>query len=287
MMSRDEFLDSVNQIIITNERSGAGLKASVLGVLILKSLRVHWNDFGFHTLKTVLQELEGRSQVRIGYDEKNVYTVWPLVTATAPISLVHTVQSLPSQPTNDRLKKGVWIAFVNALPQGRRFIHRATGATRMGLFEVPHPESEWTEIHRIGDDVQRTWAREFLDNKLLGNNLLLREALNDGPWFMTFRDRLRAMDPQLLSQWNSRRSARVKTYVDEWCAKKGLDPQLMREKNEAVGQLGEQPEKGVSTESAREHILAALARMPTPELLQIPIAGKYFYPEELNQRPMM
>jgi hypothetical protein len=131
--------------------------------------------------------------------------------------------------------------------------------------------------------MQRMWAREFLDENLLGTNASLREALHDGPWFMTFRDRLRMMNPQLLAQWNSRRSARVKTYVDEWCAKNGLNPQSVREKNESV----EQPEKGVPRESARELILAALARMPTPELLQIPIAGKYLYPEEPNQRPMM
>jgi hypothetical protein len=327
-MTRDEFLDSVNQIIRTNERSAtAGIKAGPLGTLILKSLRIHWSEFGFPALKSVLQELEGRGEVRTGYDDKHTYTVWSVPSENVarlptlegftprelgrpappldyrPASLMHrqllivgsagpallagSVHAQHRPPTDQfaeaprRLKKGIWIAFVNALPQGRRFMHRNTGEVRMGLSEPPRPEHEWIEIQRISDEIQRAWARKFLDDHLTQENPYVREALNDGPWFLTLRDRLKQLDPQLVAQWNKDRSALVKGCVRNWCGENGIDPGVIFGGSDQRTPEAHAAEREQATPDARrERILTALARMPTHELLQIPIAGKYMYPEE-------
>jgi hypothetical protein len=284
-MLRDEFLDNVNQIINTNEKAGAGLKVSILGNLIRNSLRLHWNDFGFARLKEVLQELESRQQIRVGYDERDVFTVWALSNRDAPISPLVAVATKPTTPPPVRLRNAVWTAFVRALPAGRRFIHRETGEIRMGLFEAPPSEPEWIEIHRISDEMQRTWAREFIDTNSLSTQTELRDALNNGAWFVRFPAALRQLNPRYIGQWNRHHTGRVRSNLERWCQQHGINSKLIQEDHEPPRPSTTPTRPEATPTLVRQIILDALARMPTHELLQLPIAGKYLYPEESGTRP--
>lgn len=269
-MTREDYLAAVLKLIQGDARSVAGLKASTLGILILRELRDHWKTFGFWSLKELLQELERRSLVRLASDTQNALAVWPRETIAATSERPPFKAWIP-------LRKDVWTAFVSSLPVGRRYMERTTGAVRMSLYDTPQPSNQWVEIRRIGDEAQKTWAREFLDSVGAGSNGELREALGDVAWYVKFPQALRRTSLDWHYQWNRTRSERVFDSVRKWCADSSIDPELVVQAPSRAtaigGAIDPQP---ISNDRVRKQVFDALTRMPTEELLALSIPAKYW-----------
>ncbi len=269
-MTREDYLAAVFKLIQADARSVAGLKASTLGILILRELPGHWKTYGFWSLKELLQELERRSLVRLASDTQNALAVWPKEVAVAAPDRPPFKAWIP-------MRKDVWTAFVSALPLGRRFIERTSGAVRMSLYDTPQPPNQWVEIRRIGDEAQKAWAREFLDSVGAGSNGELREALGDASWYVKFPQTLRQTNLEWHYQWNRTRSERVFDHVQRWCTESSIDQTLvLQTPPRPTALLGAIAPPLSSNEGARKQVLDALTRMPTEELLNLSIPAKYW-----------
>ncbi len=272
-LSKEEFLQSVLQIIRNNQRAGAGLSAAALGLLISKSLPAKWNDFGFANLKLMLQELEARSKVRVGNNEKDALTVWAVESCAVPVSAEPTAHPTPLA----YLRKEVWNAFVASLPYGSRYLERKTGEVRMGLFTPPTSDGSWTEITRITDDVQRLWMREFLAEKNVSIAGSIQEALQSTAWYFAVPKILRETNVSIEKEWNGVRSRRVTAVVFDWCAREGVAREVIiaqQSKGRKSAQAQSVP-NSTAEFSARTQVLDALAKMETHELLALAIPAKY------------
>lgn len=270
-MTRDEYLDAVFEIIKTNQVSDRGLKASTLGNLILTSLGQSWRDFEFPTLKSLLEILSQRSQIRLAADAQNALAVW-VAASSAPI------QRRVGPPS---VRKKVWIAFVSANPRGRRFVSRADGSVRMGLTEPPGPAEQWVEVVPIPEDTQKAWVREFLQESGVQLDGALDTALAQTTWYLDVVAYLQKVAPELASKWQRRRSERVADHVNSWSHSNQLDSEFAFDSSGGRRRTSEQMGSATQTVAewqARELVLRALAKMSTQELLEIPIPGKYLFP---------
>jgi hypothetical protein len=274
MLSQSQFLDSVVQVIRANggER---GIKGSTLGQLIRRALPdQHWQACGFPTLKALLQELVKQQQVRIGNDDQGAFAVW-LLAKPADLS--------PQRQRYNPLRQDVWNAFAISYPSGRRFMHRTSGAVRMGQVERPTPADQWAEFEAIGDEEQRKWAREFVAELEGGNQFT--EAVNAEDWFRRFPRELRlSAIPDVGRKWNRVRTERVSAHVRNWCEENKIDPELAFQQ-QASADLAFRPASASVPRETRTVVLAALARMTTDELLQIPIPAKYLLEEVTGSTP--
>jgi len=278
-MQTAEYLETVLQIIRANQRI-PGLKASTLGQLIMRRLpNERWTQFGFPTLKSLLLQLQQRGAIKLDLDAQKTLAVW--VSDQPPPTTPANEAPPPSQKFNP-LKPDFWRAFAISWPTGRRFANRVTGSVRMGLTEDPHPADQWTEITPISEADQKDWARQFLVDSQR-NDLALHRALDQTAWFVEFPRALRTTDRLLAFAWNRTRSEKVSAAVQNWCLEKKFDLQLAFEQPaarapkassaQAAHALGDAPDK------ARAIVLAALSRMSTDELVEIPIPAKYLLQE--------
>jgi hypothetical protein len=267
-VTREEYVDSVFQIIKNNERPTFGLSAAALGQLIIKSLGVHWSEQGYQRLNLLLKEL---------VDTKRIITSEP----TKGALTVHTVKSVePPSPGESRqlpfLRSEVWHAFVNSRPHGRRFIDRNRGILRMGLDEAPTPPDQWVEIKRVTEEMQKGWFCEFMAAKELTGDSQLRDDLGHAMWFVKVPKRLRAINPDFVKQWNWARSEQVTQHVFNWCDENTLSRSLvMRLKQPAEAPAPAPAVAEPVTVNIRENILSALTLMSTDELLSLPIPARY------------
>lgn len=279
-MTRDEYLQAVVQIIRSTENGSTGLRASTLGNLILRSIPEHWTIHQFSALKDVLRELEARNQVETGTDAKGMLSV-RMANATPSAATRDT-----ARPTSKfiRLRNDIWHAFVDHLPIGKRFFQRSTGAILMGQERPPQNESDWIIVPAISQEIQKDWAREFLKESHLTE---IQMVSGDGTWFANFTKKLAEKGPALVKSWNLFRSARVAGVVIDWCGEKsipqvlvtdvGLKPDNSRESHKVESSM-------LQDDSSRRQVLDALFRMPTHELLDIPIPAKYLIPATLRHR---
>jgi hypothetical protein len=263
-MTRDEYLQAVSQFIHSNIRADAGMKASTLGNLLLRSLPESWHRHDFTALKDVLQELERRGIVRIDNDAKGALAVWA-IGARAPAA--------NGQPSDKRLRKDVWAAFVNALPHGRRFFQRSSGEIVQGQVEPPSSTAGWIEIPRITDDTQKSWARDFLETRQPD----LRPILNQATWFLRLPEEFRRINSSLLPQWHAHRSKHVIEFVALWAKDNAIDMAHLIENSQALRRKAK-PEYDM-----RRRILSAIERMTTEELMDIPIRARHFFPSDTPQ----
>lgn len=274
MLSQNQFLDSVVQIIKANggER---GIKGATLGQLIRTALPdQHWRDCGFPTLKDLLQELVKHKHVRIGDDDQGAFAVWLLAKQPAG-------SFAPTRQRYNPLRQDVWNAFAISYPSGRRFMHRTSGAVRMGQVERPTPAEQWAEFQAIGDEEQRRWAREFIAEIEGGNQFAA--AVDDPDWFRRFPRELRLRDVDLGRKWNRVRTERVSAHVRHWCEENKIDPEVAFQ--QSATDSGLRNVSAALPREARTIVLAALARMTTDELMQIPIPAKYLL-EEVSGGPL-
>jgi hypothetical protein len=261
-MTRDEFVEAVAHLIHQNDRSGAGIKASTLGNLLLRSLSDHWQMHGFAKLKDLLNVLSERGAVRIDSDAQGMLAVWAIAKPQQ--------RAKPSLPSR-RLNKDAWAAFVNTLPRGSRFLQRGSGRVLLGQAEAPAPGADWVQIQAIPNEVQKSWAREFLEVEGLNEMVGL---LEQPQWFMRLRNELLRTRPDLLKRWNSLRSAKVAEAVEHWSSENNIEPCLL------FKSITQPKEK----RTQRDRVLDALKRMSTDELLQIPIPAKYIILNDTSRR---
>lgn len=270
-MTREDYLDAVLQLIRSNNQSTAGLKASTLGNLILRSLPDHWTRHGYSALKDLLQELEHRGQVSIGLDAQKMLAIWVKGehrgTRTKPI----------------RLRREIWVAFVNQLPRGLRFMNRETGVVLMGQLALPMGDNEWIPIQPLSSDIQKNWAWEMISEFQLDD---FRDTLADPLWYLSFPQQLRQSRRDMLTQWNRIRSTKILEAVQAWCTQHGIPIDLITEARPSTSDTDTEKATVLTNstgDNTRQLLLDALARMPTQELLEIPIPGKYLFSDRQRE----
>lgn len=183
-MDKQSFLSAVLDLITSNypEDKARGLKAAEVGLLVRNSLAgTSWADFGFPKLKDVLSALERQGLIRTGSDAKFAYTVWIHEENDRGASS----RLVPPQREMTRFRpllKPVWTAFVADKPHGRRFLSKSDGTVRMGLSEEASPGSDWVEMTPVGQDTQRSWARDFLKQNEVGDQDEILESLESDFW---------------------------------------------------------------------------------------------------------
>jgi hypothetical protein len=258
-VTRDEFVSAVSALIKNNDISGAGIRASTLGNLVLRSLPEHWTQHGFPKLKDLLVEIERRGDARLGQAVPGGFAVWA---KKGPAQ-----NQPPARPQSARrLRKHAWAAFVNALPRGRRFLERRTGQVLMAQTEPPG--NGWMEIQPVPDETQKAWVRELAESL----HISIEDFMDSPTWFVQLTDRMSHARPDFLVQWNVLKSARVADHVKKWCDQNHVD-------TAAVFDVPTQPIIQDPPDAVRRQILDALGRMSTEELLEIPIPTKYVFGE--------
>jgi hypothetical protein len=279
-MTRDEFLSAVVQLIRGTEHGSTGLKASTLGNLILRSIPDHWSKHNFFALKDVLKELEKRGQAEVFADDKGIMSVR---LSNAPVPAANDMSKTPTKFV--RLRIEVWHAFVDHLPIGKRFFQRSTGAVSMGQERPPQNESDWIAIPAISQETQKDWARQFLKEQHVTD---VPTDFDDGSWFGMFNRKLAHKGPASVKAWNRSRSARVAAIVIGWCGEMSIPQSLVtdvRHRAQEPGHDGAKVEVAPeSQDDIRRQILEALGRMPTHELLDIPIPGRYLIPNAMARQ---
>lgn len=269
-MTREEYLNAVSHLIRVSERAAStGLKASTLGNLVLQSLPGRWQVFGYPNLKSLLTDLERRGDIRLGVDEQRTLAVWWV--GKSPVA----GESKPSgRPI--RIKRDVWNAFVSSQPPGSRYMHRTKGTVLTGQFQAPAADGDWIRIHQISQETQKGWARELIAEHRLED---LSGTLFEQSWHIRFPEKLGEARKDLLVSWNQTRTSRVAEAIMSWCDENGISRELVRDGLPAAAReaMETHARSHARCDNTRQQLLAALSRMPTSELLEIPIQGKYFF----------
>lgn len=273
-MNSDEFLQAVSQLIANSDTDGAGIKASTLGNLILRSLPDRWNQHGYPRLSDLLAELSQTGAVRVGNDTQGALTAWSTGMGLR--------QRRPATVRFQRLRKNVWLAFVSAIPPGRRLLHRTSGVVLMGQSDSP-PEDGWVQISPISQDEQKAWARELIDTNHLDT---LTPTLDSSTWYLAFASELRSVRSDLLPEWNRFRSSKVTQAVRQWCSENSVAWDVVTDKAAAQNPVKPplEPTGDPAKGDARGVILNALAMMSTDDLLEIPIPAKYLLDAAITNR---
>lgn len=245
-MNNDEFLQAVSQLIANSDTAGAGIKASTLGNLILRSLPDHWNQHGYPRLSDLLAALGQMGAIRVGNDARGALTAWSSGAAPRP---------RPQERERfQRLRKDVWLAFANATPPGQRWLQRTTGDVLMGQSRSPQ-EDGWVEIAPVTQEAQKTWARELIQLHQLD---WLAGTLDSPAWYLAFAEELRKTRPNLLPEWNRLRSSKVAEAVRQWCGQNSVAWDLVMDK--PISQAPMQPMSGALSQLAKDDIRQVISK---------------------------
>lgn len=273
-MTVEDYIAHVTQLIQTNLNPLRGyITVAVLGERLKRSnLEVNWKTFGYPSLLRLLEDLERRNLVSLRKTEKDALAVAPFgLTTTAALTGPPAIPSMPK--TYNALRKSVWAAFVFTTPEGRRFIHRASGVVRMGLQQEPTPIDEWSEIQPIPEDLQKEWAASFA-----AGDAALLAAMHQANWHTAFPNTLMLKSHSERAAWNRHRSVSVSRLVEEWALAHSYPKELLFEPREStvapVPKSPEVPRPLSSDEQVRRWLLAAISQLSTEQLLAIPITGQ-------------
>jgi hypothetical protein len=282
-MNVEEYERSALDLIKSSARSkpDGKLTAAQLGALLRRTHPgLTWRDLGFRSLGEFLKRLSMTGAIVIGETRYGALAV-------STTSNEHTVD-VPAVPTNrtpptyNPLAKQFWQAFAVEVPPGRRYFHRLTHFVRLGATETPSPADEWVEITPISRETQKQWANSFLESSNCQSGGEVARALDAPDWYRRFHELLFSNDPELAKRWNQERSQRISNCVKSWCTKNAVDPSVAFQSyvrrditRNVVAHLRAEIDAGAPAD-ARKAILAALSKLPTEYLLEIPIPGKYF-----------
>lgn len=282
-MNYSQYLDRVVQLIRLNHKSGQSLTAAVLGSFISSAItEATFKDFDKRHLRDVLADLAADNRIVITTTEKGALAVQPLAEGGQPRAAESSSASARTIP----LKKPVWEAFVFPVPAGKRFGHRHSALIRTGLVESPSPAEDWVEISQINNDVQYTWALDFVASEVNEHVADVDAALRVPLWNpVVFAQVLRGLNPSLAKRWNSYRSKMASMHVRTWLTQVGLPdswafeplarPAVTKKDADVSSAAGstESATSGLSNSDtdARQIILAALAQLPLSKLLELPI----------------
>jgi hypothetical protein len=274
-MNEDEYIDLTLQVTrnsldaakgyVTAAELGANLRQAGGGPI--------WEQFGFRTLSRFLQKLEVQKRIEVVQSDGGALAVRPLEVNPATLNVAVGVYN--------PLRKPVWSAFIMGGPAGRRFIHRTHGSVRLGLVTSPSPVDEWAEIIPVAEDVQQSWARDFIASENLSDYADVVAAVSAPHWHRAFPDALDTVARGLRGRWNSRRSREVSKAAEAWAVEQGVALDFVFQAADApVGaaqefSMGTHLSVPVTTPARdtsalqREWILAAVAKLPLERLLEI------------------
>ena len=262
-MTESDYLADVLRVIKDTFRPSdpsGSMPVATLAYLVKQRLKFDYAQLGFGKFKDVLTALEKRGEIRTGLNTRGAYAFW--LGGTAPTSATNALTVAPFRP----LRSQVWFAFIGEAPEGRRFLNRITGDVRLGL-QTP-PGSEWCEITPIQSADQKAKSTQFLADYALDSVPELRSALESQRWFSEFPRALAVINPQKASDWNALRSDWVTAEVEKWCAKNDVKSDLVFEQYHGRNApIVRQRPRG----DLRRLLLSAIERMPTDQLLDLPI----------------
>ncbi len=177
MQTANDYLDEVYRVIrenFTPTDPTGGMTAAAIGYLVKLHVTCEPAPLGFPKFKDVLDQLEERGLVRIGLNAKKALSVWLLQQPDQP--------PLPTAPPRAGrrfrpLRKAVWLAFVTATSERRRFFNRITGEVKMEAESGLEADPSWVEIvpvdnvsaqgrHRLPEQEQRQFRRCHADAQL-------------------------------------------------------------------------------------------------------------------------
>jgi hypothetical protein len=281
-MTREEYIHAVSHLIRSSDRAaptGAGLKASTLGNLILRALPDHWTRHGYPTLKEMLLDLRDRELITVGTDSQKMLAVWITESFQVPA---------PEPPAQlQRLKREIWAAFVKPTPPGLRFLQRTTGAVLMGQVRPPLDHGGWVPIPVLSEETQKGWAKELLGQSHIDG---VRGALDEPMWYLRLPEMLRRFRPEALPQWNRIRSTKVAAAVAIWCKANNIPIELVADDGarqrptSLTPGASRGPPRTTGDRDVRQQVLSALALMSTEELLNLSIPAKYLLSQEPKAR---
>lgn len=268
MMTLEEYSDLAIQLVRSNlDPNLHCLTAAALGEQLRRSSQgTSWRELGFTSFLRFLEHLERNKRACLTKTPRQALAV------ALPGG---DRQPSAAPPTYNALRKPVWGAFIFSAPAGRRFFHRNTGAVRMGITDAPNPVDEWVEIEPIREEQQKAWAQAFLNEEHLAANTDLQASLAQPHWHQDFPFALDRLGPAKRIRWNRDRSLKVAQVADEWCRRHRLEPDTVFQTSapQRPGAILAPPvlPPGVTEAEQRRWILAALARLPTDMLLEIPL----------------
>src|SRR5690606_4673859 len=118
-------------------------------------------------------------------------------------------------------------------------------------------------------EVQRDWARRFLEAKgLLDEPIRLAIDEPDG-WYRCLAARLAERSQAVLSEWNRLRTLQVTKHVASWCRESNVQPALVVDSEASGNRLRE----GGSAD-LRSCLLKSIEAMSTQELLELRIPAR-------------
>lgn len=279
-MTAEKYLSEIERIARSNFQpngSSNGMTVARLGLLVRKVTGITPEAIGFPRFKDALLELEKRGVLRTGANDKQAFAFW-LCTDELNSRTIDSRQTQPAnaQPTCaanfKRLKNEIWLAFVSALPIGRRFLNRNSGEIKYGQTEVPDPSQNWVELVPIDQNEDKADAIQFLQEEGLANNPELNNAIEGHAWFHQFAKLLHEIDPSVAFRWKRRRSNRVTTAVESWRSTNNLPTELVYETT-STDRRQLQPRNFKTTEKLDLHELAIriLKGLSVEELLDLSV----------------
>lgn len=275
-VDNSQFLTAVLDVIRLNYPVGSadGLSAARIGLLVRHAFpKLDWVSFGYPKLKDVLAELVAQGLIRTGSNRNGAFSVW-LASESPPPFL--SLKPRVSETHSSMLRRDIWYAFVSSLPLGPRFLDRNSGAVRMAVELSPSDMENWVEIQPVSQEVQKGWASEFLSSHNLLEAEGVQKSLSGTEWFRSLADFLSQKNPELLSHWNRLRTQNTISQVRRWCEEHSVPFDLVtelpryRQKSLRIGDGG-----NCSCNDLRQELLNAIQRLPTSDLLELPIKAKY------------
>lgn len=241
-----------------------------------------WAVHGFERLSAALAQLQAEGLVEITRSDKGALRVAarPGGADTRTASVLASISAPPAAVAPGRfrpLRPPVWFAFASAIPPGhQRQINRRTGVVWSDGQQPPGSELDWVPVVPVPEGEQRRWAEEFLQRPDIGDDKTsFHDALRTPDWYRRFPVELEKRGAVLLRAWSHVRSTRIIDHVVAWASKNNVDEHvLFAAPRSSLAKVAVQggPKDALDL---RQALLAAVEKMGTSELLDLPIPARY------------
>lgn len=166
-----------------------------------------------------------------------------------------------------RVRRDLWQAFVRDDGVQRSY-DRETDQVVLGCGDGQRA----IEIQPISAETQKSWLRKRLESEPTVEQELIERLLSSPKWFAEVA-RPGALPPPVNESWRRERGVRIYGEISKWLAKHALSMNLREQEPEGYEHGGQgRPATG----RLRFAMLRAISKMPTHELLRLPIPLIYF-----------
>ena len=237
-----------------------------------------WAEHGFERLSEALERLEQAGLVETFRNEKGALraraTTPPIDAPALRPEATHVMPTAHPQRFRP-LRSPIWFAFIAPVPEGqRRLLSRRNGTVWGHPGEPPGAQNDWVAVKPVGQDDQRDWAKQFLDDVGIGEDRQeLVQSLETPDWFRRFPAALEGRGRSLVRDWNHLRSERIIGYVKDWAATNGIPDSVLFDEAPCV-RKGSPTERAAGAGNLRDALLDAVAELPTDALLDLPIPAR-------------